>query len=134
MEIHGLDGRIYQWNASSCQSQTEKRSNLHKKAKELLDNRFPYDRILEEVSLPGTKTERRGGSLRADLFVPNRRLIVEVHGEQHHNFNSFFYKNKMAFYRAKARDADKREWCKLNDITLMEFNYNETPEEWSEKI
>ena len=134
MEINGLDGRIYRWNAAACQAITEKRSSLHLKAKDLLDNLFPYDRILEEVSLPGSKTDRRGSTLRADFFIPNRRMVVEVHGEQHHKFNRFFHKNKLSFYRAKARDADKKEWCQINDIRLVEFNHNEDINDWRRKI
>ena len=134
MNILGLDGRNYNWNAAACQAATENRSSLHLKAKNLLDNLFPYDRILEEVSLPGSKTEIRKSTLRADLFIPNRRLIVEVHGEQHYKFNKFFYKNKLQFYKAKARDAEKREWCEINDIRIVEFNYNEEIDDWRRKI
>jgi len=95
---------------------------------------FPYDRILEEVTLPGTKTGSRRSLLYADLYVPNRSLIVEVHGEQHFKFNSFFHKDKMAFFKAQARDKDKRAWCDLNDMTLIELNYNESEDEWRTKF
>tara|TARA_R110000824_G_scaffold253325_1_gene442223 strand:+ start:1964 stop:2284 length:321 start_codon:yes stop_codon:yes gene_type:complete len=104
------------------------------KAKKLLDKIFPYDRILEEVSLAGTRTNRRRGTLRADFFIPNRRMLVEVHGEQHFKFNTFFFKDKLSFYKAKARDSEKREWCDINDIQLIEFNYNEDVDEWRRKI
>jgi len=134
MKVIGLDGKEYNWNPSANQANTTKKSSLHLKAKELLDNLFPYDRILEEVSLVGSKTDRRRSILRADFFIPNRNLIVEVHGEQHYKFNSFFYKNKMAFYKAKARDSEKREWCELNSIRLIEFNYNEDIDDWRRKI
>ena len=134
MNIKGLDGREYSWNPSIHQAETEVRSSLHTKAKELLQVLFPYDRILEEVSLPGSKTAMRKSTLRADLFVPNRDLIVEVHGEQHYKFNSFFHKNKMAFYKAKARDSEKREWCELNNIRLVELSYDEDIDEWRKKI
>jgi len=134
MNVKGLDGREHRWNPSSKEAKTDKRSSLHKKAKEVLDSAFPYDRILEEVSLPGTRTSAGGGTLRADFFIPNRNLLVEVHGEQHHKFNSFFYKNKLSFYRAKARDSRKKEWCELNDITLIEFNYDEDIDDWRRKI
>ena len=134
MNIIGLDGKNYNWNAAACQAVTENRSSLHLKAKELLVNLFPYDRILEEVSLPGSKTERRKSTLRADFFIPNRRMIVEVHGEQHYKYNNFFYKDKLSFYRAKARDSRKKEWCELNDITLIEFNYDEDVDDWRRKI
>tara|TARA_R100000908_G_scaffold57991_1_gene33971 strand:- start:190 stop:597 length:408 start_codon:yes stop_codon:yes gene_type:complete len=132
--INGLDGREYSWNPSASEAKCTKRSSLHIKAKDLLDKLFPYDRILEEVSLPGSKTERRRSTLRADLFIPNRNLIIEVHGEQHYKFNKFFYKDKLSFYRAKARDSEKKEWCHLNDITLIEFNYNEDLDDWRRKI
>ena len=134
MNIKGFDGREYSWNPSANEAKDSKRSSLHIKAKNLLDKLFPYDRILEEVSLPGSKTERRRSILRADLFIPNRNLLIEVHGEQHYKFNKFFYKDKLAFYKAKARDVEKREWCELNDIRMVEFNYNETEEEWNRKI
>ena len=134
MNIKGFDGREYSWNPSANEAKDSKRSSLHIKAKNLLDKLFPYDRIFEEVSLPGSKTERRRSILRADLFIPNRNLLIEVHGEQHYKFNKFFYKDKLAFYKAKARDVEKREWCELNDIRMVEFNYNETEEEWNRKI
>ena len=134
MKITGLDGREYSWNPSSKESSVKKRSKLHEKAKDLLDILFPYDRILEEVSLAGTSSGPRRGTLRADFFIPNRNLIVEVHGEQHFKFNKFFFNDKLSFYRAKARDKDKKEWCSLNGIRLVEFNYNEPEEDWISKI
>ena len=132
MKVTGLDGREHSWNPSS--GSTSKSSKLHKKAKEVLDKCFPYDRILEEVSLAGTRTFIRKGTLRADFFIPNRNLIIEVHGEQHFKFNSFHYASKLSFFKAKARDRDKKEWCDLNDITIVEFNFNEDTDDWRRKI
>jgi|TARA_R110000824_G_scaffold348008_1_gene534737 hypothetical protein len=134
MKIIGLDGKEYSWNPSSCQANCSSRSSLHLKAKDLLDEMFPYDRILEELSLSGSRTSRRRGTLRADFFIPNRMLLVEVHGEQHHKFNNFFFADKLSFYKAKARDSEKREWCEINNIKLVEFNYNEDIDEWRTKI
>lgn len=134
MNILGLDGKNYSWNPSANQADTENRSSLHIKAKDLLNELFPHDRVLEEVSLPGSKTKYRNTVLRADFFIPNRNLIVEVHGEQHYKFNRFFFKNKLHFYRAKARDSDKKEWCDINSIKLVELNYNEDINEWRRKI
>jgi hypothetical protein len=134
MKVTGLDGREHSWNPTGSQAKYSKRSSLHMKAKKLLDKIFPYDRILEEVSLAGTRTNRRRGTLRADFFIPNRRMLVEVHGEQHFKFNTFFFKDKLSFYKAKARDSEKREWCDINDIQLIEFNYNEDVDEWRRKI
>lgn len=134
MNVTGLDGKEYKWNPYNKQSKTSNRSSLHVKAKKLLDELFPHDMILEEVSLPGTKTPRRRGTLRADFFIPNRNLIVEVHGEQHHKFNNFFFKDKLSFFRAKARDLEKKNWCDMNEIKIIELNYNEDQDDWRRKI
>lgn len=134
MIVKGLDGKEYKWNPTLSQSCCKKRSKLHQKAKELLRQFYPHDRILEELSLPGSKSGYRRTTLRADLFLPTRLLIVEVHGEQHYEFNSFFFKTKLEFYQAKARDNDKREWCRMNNIDLVELKYNEDIDEWRRKI
>ena len=49
MKITGLDGREYNWNPSGKESSSTKTSNLHKKAKKLLDILLPYDRILSNI-------------------------------------------------------------------------------------
>ena len=136
MNVKGLDGRDYSWNpgANQAKASDQHKSSIHKKAKILLDTIFPYDRILEEVSLPGTKNQFRRGMLSADFFIPNRDLLIEVHGEQHYKFNNFFYKDKLSFYRAKVRDVDKKEWCELNNIRLVALDYNEDTDEWRRKI
>jgi hypothetical protein len=128
--VFGLDGKEHKWNPKSGGG---KRSKLHTRAKQLLDELFPHDRVLEEVSLPGTRTTKNS-MLRADLFVPNRNLIVEVHGQQHFKFNKFHFKDKLSFFRAQARDRKKSEWCEVNEIRFIEFNYNEDIDEWRRKI
>jgi hypothetical protein len=128
LKIIGLDDREYSWSPSRSEASTEKRSSLHLKARTLLAELYPYDIIVEEVSLPGTK------ALRADFFIPTRGIVIEVHGEQHFKFNSFFFSSKLDFYKAKARDRDKKTWCELNSFTLVEFNYNESVEDWKGKL
>jgi hypothetical protein len=131
MKVIGLDGKLHNWKPKSGDG---KKSKLHQKAKTLLDIHFPYDRILQEVSLPGSGGISRKGVLRADFYIPNRNIIIEVHGEQHFKFNKFHYKDKLSFFRAQARDRDKKEWCVLNEIKIIVFNYNETEEEWKNKL
>jgi very-short-patch-repair endonuclease len=134
LKIQGLDGKTYSWIPSNNIVETEKRSGLHNKARQLLKEKYPNDRILEELVLPGTKTENRKSTLKADFFVPTRSLIVEVHGSQHTEFNNFFFKNKMEFYKAQARDKDKKRWCEMNEFSLIELFHNESIEEWRSKI
>ena len=104
----------------------EKHSDLHNKAKKIIKEVYPTDPLCEELYLPGP--------LYIDLFLPIRRIAVEVHGQQHYDFNSFFFKDKLKFGRAQQRDKKKAEWCELNNITLIEFAYNESEEEWKIKL
>jgi very-short-patch-repair endonuclease len=134
LKIQGLDGKEYSWIPSNNIVETEKRSGLHNKARQLLKEKYPNDRILEELVLPGTKTSNRKSTLKADFFIPTRSLIVEVHGSQHTEFNNFFFKDKMEFYKAQARDRDKKAWCELNEFALIELFHNESIDEWKEKI
>jgi hypothetical protein len=134
IEINGLDGKTYIWNPLTAASKKCIPSGLHNRAKELLENFYPYDTILEEVTLPGSKDQFGKKNLRGDLFLPARGIMIEVHGEQHFKFNRFFFKNKLEYYRAKARDSDKRFWCEINEIELIELNYNEDIDEWTRKI
>jgi len=137
MKVTGLDGKEYNWNPSGSQSKSKKRSKLHQKARILLDELFPYDRILEEVTLAGSGGgihRARRGILRADFFIPNRSLIIEVHGEQHFKFNGHFFKDKLSFFRAQARDRDKKEWCRINNINIVELNYDEDINDWRRKV
>lgn len=134
MKIIGLDEKEYSWIPSNNIVDTEKRSKPHEKAKILLKEVYPFDIILEEIVLPGTKTATRKSTLKADFFIPARRIMVEVHGQQHTEFNNFFFKNKMEFYKAKGRDKDKKRWCEINDIHLIELMHDETIEDWRQKV
>ncbi len=74
---------------------------------------YPQCSILEEWGIPGSR-------LSLDFFIPSRKLAFEFQGIQHDEFNSFFHANKAAFAAQKKRDADKRRWCELNSIALVE--------------
>lgn len=134
MRFRGFDNREHPINVSDYivyGNDTRTRSTLHLEARTLLKLLFPADVILEEVTLPGSK--RNGSVLYADFLLPSQKLMVEVHGEQHYEYNSFFYKSKDDFIKAKKRDRDKREWCELNSLILIEFPYNKK-DEWRDRI
>ena len=69
--------------------------------------------ILEEFSIP----EER---LFLDFYIPHLSLAFEFQGMQHDEFNKFFHGDKDGFERSKKRDGRKREWCDINNITLIE--------------
>lgn len=121
-KVIGLDGKTYNWNLSKFITNNHNTSSLHLKARELLLKMFPLDTILEEVILPGT-------TLIADFYIHRIKMIVEVHGEQHYKYNSFFFKDKTAFRHAITRDRNKKHWCDINNIRYVELPYNKI-EEW----
>ena len=137
MRAIGLDGKEYKWNITNYvpdKHSERPRSQYHIKARTLLREIFPRDRLLEEVSLPGSKTTFRKSVLYADFYIPNRNLIIEVHGEQHYAFNSFYHKNKIDFFKSQQRDRDKAEWCQLNDLRLVALKYSDSAETWRKLI
>jgi hypothetical protein len=65
--------------------------------------------------------------LRADFFCifinkhkKIQKLIIEVNGEQHYSFNTFFNDKTLII-----RDNIKKEFCKHNNIIFIELNYNQ---------
>jgi hypothetical protein len=99
-----------------------KRSSLHLKARALIKEIFPGELLYEEVSIPGR--------LKLDFFLPKLRLAVEVQGEQHFRYNKFFHKNKTLFLKSLRRDKQKKEFCELNQFTLVELHDGD----WTEQL
>lgn len=133
MRVTGFDGRVRTWNLSGHDGVPDTGSSYHQRARLLLSQLFPTDRRLEEVTLPGSK--RRGGrDLRADFFLPMRRLVVEAHGEQHYKFVLDWHKTPLGFIQAQQRDRDKEEWCELNGIGYVALPHWESDDEWSRRI
>lgn len=134
MKVVGFDRKVYSWNLKSSELQDESRSKLHIKARELLDEIFPYAKSYEDVTLPGSSTPRRRSSLYADFFIPTQRLIVEVHGEQHTKHINYFHKTKHIFLKACLRDKEKIEWCEMNGFAFVALGFDQTIEEWRKAI
>jgi hypothetical protein len=61
-------------------------------------------------------------------------MAFEVHGEQHYEYCPFFHKSKADFLKAKARDEDKIEWCRINDIQIIVLHFKENDDEWRKHI
>ena len=132
MKILGLDNREYSWHPSKCCHPRLNTSKYHSTAKDLLEAKFPFETVYEEVTLPGSSYQRK--DLSADFFVPNANIVVEVHGEQHYTMVEHFHTNIHEFRKAEARDRNKEQWCILNNIRYIVFPYNESVDEWARKI
>lgn len=132
MKVRGLDGREYNWRLAGhgVRSDDDRpRSQYHLRARALLRRIYPADRLLEEVFLPGLSTAEY-----ADFVLPLRRLVIEVQGQQHTDPDHYFHGDRMAYLRASKRDQDKRLWCELNDLSLVELPFSEKDDDWSERI
>jgi hypothetical protein len=106
---------------------TRKRSDLHLRARAILRSMYPTQRVLEEVSLPGT-------GLKADFYVPRLKMIVETHGEQHYKYVPHFHGSIEGMMLARANDSKKKDWCDLNNITYIELPFDKTDDQWKEII
>ena len=122
MQVKDLDGNLYNWQllGGISHSTLQNKSSLHLEARELLHQCYPTLQILEEIPVQVRKSE----TLYLDFYIPLTKKCVEVHGEQHFEFNRFFHKSMLGFVRHKKRDKDKKEWCELNGITMIELSYN----------
>lgn len=127
MKVKGLDGKIHNLNLAMYKAESKSCSQNHKRARAFIKTLFPMTMICEEVSLPGS-------SLFADFVVPDHKLMVEVHGEQHYQQVQFFQPRKIDFAEAKRRDSKKEMWCEINGFRLVALDHKETDDEWREKF
>lgn len=126
MKTIGTDGRPYILNPkkSAQEIDEDNQSALHKQAKKIIKECLPYATIYEEVVLTGCKGTT--GTLRADFFIPECPILVEVHGQQHYKFVKHFHKTMAEFKSHQQNDLIKQEWCKTNDIIYVELPFDKT--------
>ena len=137
MKVVGFNGREYTWNLSKYKTLDKGRKNrsqYHLRARALIGSIFHSYVVLEEVKLPGSLPAHKKSVLYYDFYIPNLKLAIEVHGQQHYQYTSFFHKSKMDFIKAQNRDDDKIKWSEMNDIELVVLKYSETDDEWREKL
>lgn len=130
MKVIDFNGNTCNWPPTGKQvakNDRRPRSEYHLRARELLRSKYPTQAILEEVPLPGT-------GLFLDFYIPSAKLAIEVQGQQHTNYTPHFHGSKFGFEKSKQRDTKKKEWCDMNNISLIEFEYNKEDNEWQEKL
>jgi len=132
MQIVDLDGNTQNWSLTGhiAKGQMKNKSDLHLKARQLIKYTFPTMQILEEVGIP----LRYGTTLFLDFYVPLLKLCIEVNGEQHYKFIPFFHGTQLNFMKHKRRDREKRDWCDINDIKIIDLPYDESVVQWGERL
>lgn len=133
MKVRGLDNETHKWNLSGYvvkANDTRPRSKLHLRARNILTRLFPTVQILEEVGALMSRHE----TLFFDFYINTLKLVVEVHGQQHYQFNTLFHTSAQDFANQKKRDLRKQDWCEYNNITYVELPYNEDEKQWRLRI
>lgn len=131
MKVRGLDNREYTWQTAGHvvpHTDLRPRSNLHLQCRGLLHAMFPALMICEEVPLPGS------GNLTLDFYLPQLRLAVEVNGPQHYGMNSRFHASRRDYFEQRRRDANKGEWCRLNNVRLVVLCHADDSDRWRRQI
>lgn len=115
MQVTGLDGKLHVLDLRPGKNELRDadlcRSSIQYNCGQLLKKRYPLDRILEEIHLPGT-------SLYLDFFIPSRKIAFEIHGIQHDKFVPFFHGSRGEYHQSQQRDINKEKWCRINKIDL----------------
>lgn len=132
MRIIDLDNKIVHWNLTGhiAKGRLQNKSSLHLVSRKIITQQFPTLQILEEVPIPLRKSE----TLYLDFYLPLIKTCIEVHGEQHFKYVAFYHQTILNFLKSKKRDQEKKEWCNKNNIAHIIFLYNESEEEWRQKI
>ena len=123
MKFLDFSGKLHIFNFNKICRESPNPSALHLSARELITKQWSYSSIYEEVMLLGT-------GLIADFFIPDIKVMVEIHGAQHYSFIKHFHKTKAGFIRSQKRDRLKKEWCELNDIIYVELPFDKK-DEWA---
>ena len=132
MQIKTLDGYSLRWSLTGHHAHAKliNKSSFHISARKVIRNIYPTLQVLEEVPVPIKKSE----TYYFDFYLPMIKTVIEVHGEQHYQFSKFYHINMFGFAKAKKRDRDKIEWCNINNIKYIELPYNETENQWIERM
>ena len=99
------------------------RSKLQKKVKDLLYSNWVSDVVFDELPVLGTR-------MTLDFYNANKKLAVEVDGNQHYKYNKFFHSNsRQNFLSQLQRDEKKEYFCEINQIKLVRILERDTIDE-----
>jgi hypothetical protein len=125
MKVYDFEGKSYQLKLHKREYSDVGKSSGHLECRKLLKEIYPSDNVFEEIHLTP--------HLIVDFLLPLRKLMVEIQGQQHFEFNKFFHGNKIKFNDQKTRDSQKREWALINNFVLLELKY-EDKDNWKKLI
>lgn len=99
------------------------RSKIQKRVKDLLYDYWMADIVFEELPVVGTR-------MTIDFYNANKKVAIEVDGNQHYKFNKFFHSNsRQNFLSQLQRDEKKEYFCEINQIRLVRILENDKLDE-----
>jgi hypothetical protein len=90
------------------------RSKFQDEVKKFLFKYWKDDVVFEELRLVETR-------LTFDFFNANKKIAIEVQGQQHTKFVPFFHGSRVKFLQQLKRDSKKYEFCEINGFKLIEI-------------
>ena len=95
------------------------RSKIQRSVKLFLKPFWQNKIVFEEFPMAGSR-------LSFDIFNASDRVIIEVQGQQHTKYTPFFHgKNKINYIDQLRRDKLKMDFCKKNEIKLVEVYFDD---------
>tara|TARA_Y100001938_G_C7956340_1_gene361912 strand:+ start:146 stop:547 length:402 start_codon:yes stop_codon:yes gene_type:complete len=92
------------------------RSKIQYKVKRALKESWENHVVFEEFPVAGTK-------MTLDFYNANKKIAIEVQGRQHTKYVPHFHgNNKINYISQLRRDNQKREFCEINGIRLIEIH------------
>lgn len=88
------------------------RSKFQFTVKAFLKQFWAHDIVFEEFPIVGTR-------LTLDFYNANKKVAIEVQGQQHTKYVEFFHQTRMNFLHQLKRDQNKERFCELNEINLV---------------
>ena len=93
---------------------SKSRSKFQNNVKDFLRDYWINDVVFEEFRIVGTR-------LSIDFYNANRRIAIEVQGDQHIKYVKHFHKNRLKYLDQLKRDQKKLDFCELNGIKMVEI-------------
>jgi len=132
VRLYNLNGRLMSKDVTRylIDWEAESKSKLQRKVKEFLYPYWANHVVYEEFPVFGSR-------MKVDIFNATYKIAIEVNGQQHSSYNSFFHnKNRENFLYSIRRDTAKRKWAELNEFKFIEIEYDEVnnlTKEWFEE-
>lgn len=106
-ELKNAKKYLIKWEGKSL-------SKFQFSVKEFLEPFWRTDVVFEELKLVGTR-------LSFDFYNANKKIAIEVQGQQHLKYVKFFHGNRFKYLEQLKRDEKKLKFCNINGIVLVEI-------------